>query len=150
MTASVPFRDTFWNVPGWAQVALYVGAIVAVTVFVYGLAQRVRVWNGGRPEPRFDRIPERVTLVAKHALGQARTLSQAYPGVMHAIMFWGFLALGGGFFVLNGLGMVLTDFYLALALFHLGVGVTAVLCGRRARWLGAAALGLALLLGALT
>src|SRR2546425_10569982 len=24
MTASVPFRDTFWNVPGWAQVALYV------------------------------------------------------------------------------------------------------------------------------
>ncbi|OLB05138.1 MAG: hypothetical protein DMD98_04870 [Candidatus Rokuibacteriota bacterium] len=60
------------------------------------------------------------------------------------------LALGGGFFVLNGLGMVLTDFYLALALFHLGVGVTAVLCGRLARWLGAAALGLALLLGALT
>ena len=46
--------------------------------------------------------------------------------------------------------MALTDFYLALALFHLGVGVTAVLCGRLARWLGAAALGLALLLGALT
>src|SRR5213079_2631745 len=93
MTASVPFRDTFWNVPGWAQVALYVGAIVAVTVFVYGLAQRVRLWSGGRPEPRFDRIPQRLTLVARHALGQARTLSQAYPGVMHAIMFWGFLAL---------------------------------------------------------
>ncbi len=81
MTASVPFRDTFWNVPGWAQVALYVGAVVAVTVFVYGLAQRVRLWRGGRPEHRFDRIPERIALVLKHALGQARTLSQAYPGV---------------------------------------------------------------------
>jgi Fe-S oxidoreductase/nitrate reductase gamma subunit len=93
MTASVPFRDTFWNVPGWAQVALYVGAVVAVTVFVYGLAQRVRLWRGGRPEHRFDRIPERIVLVLKHALGQARTLSQAYPGVMHAMVFWGFLAL---------------------------------------------------------
>ena len=31
--------------------------------------------------------------MAKHALGQVRVLSQAYPGVMHAIMFWGFLAL---------------------------------------------------------
>ena len=90
---SVPFRDTFWNVPGWAQVALYVGAVVAVTVFVYGLAQRVRLWRGGRPEHRFDRIPERIALVLKHALGQARTLSQAYPGVMHAMVFWGFLAL---------------------------------------------------------
>jgi len=93
MTASVPFRDTFWNVPGWAQVALYVGAVVAVTVFVYGLAQRVRLWRGGRPEHRVDRIPERIALVLKHALGQARTLSQAYPGVMHAMVFWGFLAL---------------------------------------------------------
>src|SRR2546425_354626 len=43
--------------------------------------------------PRLDRIRERVALVGKHALGQAKTLSQAYPGVMHAIMFWGFLAL---------------------------------------------------------
>jgi Fe-S oxidoreductase/nitrate reductase gamma subunit len=34
-----------------------------------------------------------VKLVAKHALGQVRVLSQAYPGVMHATMFWGFLAL---------------------------------------------------------
>jgi len=93
MTASVPFRDTFWNVPGWAQVSLYIGAVVAVTVFVYGLAQRVRLWRGGRAEHRFDRIPERIALVLKHALGQARTLSQAYPGVMHAMVFWGFLAL---------------------------------------------------------
>jgi Fe-S oxidoreductase/nitrate reductase gamma subunit len=93
MNAAVPFRDTFWNVPVWAQVALYLGGVVAVTVFVYGLGQRVRLWRGGRPEARLDRIPERVALVVKHALGQARTLSQAYPGVMHAIMFWGFLAL---------------------------------------------------------
>src|SRR6059036_2862320 len=89
----VPFRDTFWNVPGWAQVALYVGALVAIAVFAYGFWQRVQLWRAGLPEDRFDHIPERLTLVAKHALGQARVLSQAYPGVMHATMFWGFLAL---------------------------------------------------------
>ncbi|MBI4592850.1 MAG: 4Fe-4S dicluster domain-containing protein [Candidatus Rokubacteria bacterium] len=93
MASGVPFRDTFWNVPGWAQLLLYAGAVVALAVFAYGLGQRVRLWRAGGPERRCDRIPERVKLVALHALGQARTLSQAYPGVMHATMFWGFLAL---------------------------------------------------------
>ena len=93
MTASVPFRDTFWNVPGWAQVGLYVGGLVAIAIFAYGVWQRVQLWRAGLPENRVDRIPERVKLVAKHALGQARVLSQAYPGIMHATMFWGFLAL---------------------------------------------------------
>src|SRR5207247_9381026 len=93
MTSSVPFRATFWNVTGWAQVFLYVGGVVAVAIFAYGFWQRVQLWRAGLPEDRFDHIPERLTLVAKHALGQARVLSQAYPGVMHATMFWGFLAL---------------------------------------------------------
>jgi Fe-S oxidoreductase len=90
---SVPFRDTFWNVPGWAQVALYLGGIVAVAVCAYGVWQRVQLWRQGTPEARFDRIPDRVRLVLTHVLGQARVLSQAYPGIMHATMFWGFLAL---------------------------------------------------------
>ena len=93
MSSSVPFRDTFWNVPGWAQIVLYVGGLVAIAIFAWGVWQRVRLWRAGLPENRFDHLPQRVKLVAKHALGQARTLSQAYPGIMHAIMFWGFLAL---------------------------------------------------------
>ncbi len=89
----VPFRDTFWNVPFWAEWALYAGSVVAVGVLAVGLWRRVRLWRQGTPEARFDRIPERVWFLIKQALGQARILSQAYPGVMHAIMFWGFLAL---------------------------------------------------------
>jgi Fe-S oxidoreductase/nitrate reductase gamma subunit len=96
MNASVPFRDTFWNVPFWAQVALYVGGLVAIAILAYGIRQRVSLWRQGIPEDRFDRIPERLLLVGKHALGQARVLSQAYPGVMHAAVFWGFLALFTG------------------------------------------------------
>jgi Fe-S oxidoreductase/nitrate reductase gamma subunit len=95
MTASgsIPFRDTFWNVPGWAQVGLYVGGAIAVAILAYGLWQRINLWRAGLPENRIDRIPLRLRLVAVHALAQVRVLSQAYPGVMHATMFWGFLAL---------------------------------------------------------
>src|SRR2546422_8513590 len=57
------------------------------------MGQGVSLWRRGVPEHRFARTPERTRLVLAHALGQARTLSQAYPGIMHAIMFWGFLAL---------------------------------------------------------
>src|SRR3989441_9320178 len=50
--------------------------------------------GGGRQAGNRIRHPSPgLKAVAVQALGQARTLSQAYPGIMHAIMFWGFLAL---------------------------------------------------------
>src|SRR5919197_4187035 len=52
------------------------------------------------------------------------------------------LTLAAGFIVLNLLGMALTDFYLGLTAFHLLVGLVALLALGRARWLGAATLGL--------
>jgi Fe-S oxidoreductase len=111
MAASIPFRDTFWNVPSWAQIALYVGGALAIAYLVYGLYQRVMLWRQGLPEDRLDRIPKRLGLVATHALGQVRTLSQAYPGIMHAIMFWGFLAL------FMGTVLATIDWDIALPLF---------------------------------
>ncbi len=109
-TASVAFRDTFWNIPGWAQLALYAGAAVAMAVFAYGWWRRVALWRRGRAESRFDHPAARASLLLAHALGQARTLSQAYPGVMHAIMFWGFLAL----FIGTALATLDWDFTLPL------------------------------------
>ena len=55
-----------------------------------------------------------------------------------------------GFTALNALGVVLGDFYLALAAFHLGVAVTTLVLLRSARWAGGAALALAVVLGILT
>jgi len=60
------------------------------------------------------------------------------------------LALGLGFLALNVIGMALTEFVLGLALFHVAVTTTASLALRRARWIGLVALGLVLLVGALT
>jgi hypothetical protein len=60
------------------------------------------------------------------------------------------LAVGGGFLLLNVLGLILTDFFLALAAFHVVIGVTGVLASGVARWAGALLLALTLALGGLT
>ncbi|HEX2500271.1 MAG TPA: (Fe-S)-binding protein, partial [Methylomirabilota bacterium] len=91
--AGVPFRDTFWNVPEWAQFLLYALSVVAIGVFALGMWQRVALWREGKAEGRLDRIPERVRFLVRHGLLQGRILTQRYPGVMHALMFWGFCVL---------------------------------------------------------
>jgi hypothetical protein len=55
-----------------------------------------------------------------------------------------------GFTALNTLGLLLTDFYLGLAAFHVVVGITTMVMLRRARWLGGATLALSMGLGVLT
>jgi hypothetical protein len=60
------------------------------------------------------------------------------------------LALGAGFLFLNVLGLVLTDFFLGLAVFHVVIGVAGVLAAGPARWAGAVLLALTLALGGLT
>jgi Fe-S oxidoreductase/nitrate reductase gamma subunit len=109
--SQIPFRDTFWNIPVWAQVLVYVGGLVAVAIFAWGVWQRAAVWWGGRPERRWDRIPARVGNVVSEGLFQVRVLSQSYPGVMHATMFWGFLAL----FI--GTALATVDYDITLPLF---------------------------------
>jgi nitrate reductase gamma subunit len=112
VASGIPYRDTFWNIPMWARVFVYVGGTAAIVVFAWGCWQRVSLWLKGKPERRTDRLPERIVLVLTQALGQARTLSQAYPGVMHAIVFWGFLAL----FI--GTVLATIDYDITLPLLH--------------------------------
>ena len=112
VASGIPYRDTFWNVPMWARVFVYVGGTAAVAVFAYGCWLRLALWLKGKPERRINRLPERIALVLTQALGQARTLSQTYPGVMHAIVFWGFLAL----FI--GTVLATVDYDITLPLLH--------------------------------
>lgn len=57
------------------------------------------------------------------------------------------VALGAGFLALNALGMVLTDFFLGLLVFHLLVGATGLALRGGARWAGAGLLVLTVVLG---
>ena len=55
---------------------------------LFGLMQ-----SAERPDPRFDRIGERIKALGVYVLAQARLLRWPYSGVMHALIFWGFLVL---------------------------------------------------------
>src|SRR5579884_1928483 len=46
-----------------------------------------------RRDQRFDRIPERIRGFFVYVLGQGRLLRWPYAGVIHVLIFWGFLVL---------------------------------------------------------
>jgi len=71
--------------------------LIAVVVFgalfarsAWRLYQYLRL---GAPEDRFDAPAERWRTFGRHVLGQGRLLSEPYAGIMHALIFWGFLVI---------------------------------------------------------
>jgi len=86
-------REVLWNISHvWVMYALL---IPTVAVAAYGFYRRVRIWRRGQAtaESRWDRPRERIALMLKHAILQLRTWRKFYPGLMHAMIFWGFIVL---------------------------------------------------------
>lgn len=100
---------------------------------------RIRLWRMGRPVVRTDQAGRRIGGLLLYALGQRRVLSQAYSGLMHGLIFYGFVAffiatslvgiqLDAGVLILKG------DFYLGFELavnaftllFLCGLGLAAI------------------------
>jgi Fe-S oxidoreductase len=70
-----------------------------------GLAwRRLSLIRLGRPENRFDRIPERIGEALLFAFGQKKVLARPF-GINHFVLFWGFMILliANGEFILNGI-----------------------------------------------
>ncbi len=86
-----PFRDDLWNLPAWMYPMHWVVVIVCGALVVYGLWWRIRLWRMGAPAARTDQIGRRLGGLLLYALGQRRILSQAYPGLMHGFIFYGFV-----------------------------------------------------------
>ena len=89
----MPIRETFWNVPHWAEIGQYLLGILAVLVFAWGMVRRWRRWRQGMAEQRFDRLGSRLAGFVVHAVGQARTAKEPFAGIMHLTIFWGMAAL---------------------------------------------------------
>jgi Fe-S oxidoreductase/nitrate reductase gamma subunit len=92
----MPIRETFWNIPHWAEIAQYILAAVTIIVFLYGVGRRILRWRKGRPEKRTGHFWARLGSVLSQVLAQRRTLDEAYPGIMHFTIFWGMLVLALG------------------------------------------------------
>jgi len=59
MTPELPFRDTFWNVPLWAQIALYTGGVIALAIFARGVEMASEVALGRTRLADVTRAPAR-------------------------------------------------------------------------------------------
>lgn len=67
---------------------------IGLLVFVGILAGRARILLAARPSARFDRIPERLRRALVYGLGQKKFFAGEQPaGIMHALVFWGFVVL---------------------------------------------------------
>ena len=67
---------------------------IGMLVFAGIMAVRARLLLTARPAARLDRIPERIGRTVVYGLGQKKFLAGEQPsGIMHALVFWGFVVL---------------------------------------------------------
>ncbi|MGC1815120.1 MAG: hypothetical protein WA696_13355, partial [Solirubrobacterales bacterium] len=70
--------------------------LLGIGLLLFGgiIVTRARLLFAARPAARWDRIPERVRQTILYGLGQRKFLSGEQPaGIMHALVFWGFVVL---------------------------------------------------------
>lgn len=89
----MPVRDTFWNIPHWAEIGQYILGLLVVLTFAYGTIRHARRWRMGQSERRSDQVGKRLWSVIVQGIGQLRTAREPFPGIMHLAIFWGMVAL---------------------------------------------------------
>jgi Fe-S oxidoreductase len=82
------------TVTGVSEVAFPIVWAIGLLVFAGIMAGRLRLLLAARPAGRLDRIPERIGRAVVDGVGQRKFLSGEQPaGIMHALIFWGFVVL---------------------------------------------------------
>jgi Fe-S oxidoreductase len=88
-------REVFGNIPPAGVVIFYFGVAAFVGVFYYLFALRARVWERSAAEPRRGRWKERLARfwdgVSMRTVAEDRA-----AGLMHSMIYWGFLVLFAG------------------------------------------------------
>ncbi|MGF1507092.1 MAG: heterodisulfide reductase-related iron-sulfur binding cluster [Anaerolineae bacterium] len=145
----MPIRETFWNIPEWAKVLLYVTKVVGVIILVSRFYLRTKIWAQGQDELKFDRLPERFARVGKFALAQVRIARDSYAGIFHLSLFVAFIMffIGTSLIALEEYriaGLFFEDYkfiegtfyliYESVLDFFLVVGVVALMLALGRRW----------------
>ncbi|HZK48907.1 MAG TPA: respiratory nitrate reductase subunit gamma, partial [Thermoleophilia bacterium] len=106
-------RELLFNVPLWAEVAMYLGAAVAGLMLVTDLARRVGMYRrGAAAGARADHPLRRVGDLLVNGILQRDLLRDRYAGLMHLGIFFGFLVL------LIGTTILIFQIDLGLDFFH--------------------------------
>ncbi len=94
MNANEATREVFWNITNvWLMYVLFAASLA---IAIYGIYRRVARWRKSltpTTTDRFDRPRERMQLFLRHALAQGRTVRDAQAGLIHSLIFAGFIIL---------------------------------------------------------
>ncbi|NUM70574.1 MAG: 4Fe-4S dicluster domain-containing protein [Ignavibacteriaceae bacterium] len=93
-------------------VPLFIGAIVFFTLRCLHL---IKILKTGRPEDRFDNIPQRLKNVFIVAIAQSKLFREPLAGTLHALIFWGFVL-----FLFAVIEAIIQGFYAPFSLKFLG------------------------------
>ena len=86
-------REVFWNAQGFETI-LFLLTAVAMVIFAYGVYRRWTLWKAmGKEEIRWDELPARIKALIVNGFLQIKTWKDAYPGIMHGLIFFGFFVL---------------------------------------------------------
>ena len=75
------------------KIFLSILLILCLTSFSWEIIKRFKIILKGRGSLPFDNLPSRMTRVINEFFLQKKVLKQRFlPGLMHALVFWGFIA----------------------------------------------------------
>ena len=88
-------REVFWNIQ--YSYVMYILAAIAIAFWVLSIYRRYKLWRMGKPEDRTKDLGKRVWVFIRttvvDVLAHRRFLRDPYSGIMHLILFWGFVIL---------------------------------------------------------
>jgi Fe-S oxidoreductase len=99
-----PASATLAGIP--AKILFILIPLAGIGIFAWIMRRRIEPLLKAAPDDRFQRIPERIRAVLKIWLGQRRHPRYMFAGVLHIILFFGFLTLGARSTQLVVLGFV--------------------------------------------
>jgi hypothetical protein len=101
-------REIFWDI-SYGMPILYTLGLVAVLIFAWAIYKRIKLWRVGKPDKRTDHIGKRIWdfIVVGFVDGifHRRFFREAYPGIMHFLLF------AGGAILIIGTGLDVIDHY---------------------------------------
>jgi len=95
-TGDVPCRLNLAFLPSWTQLAIWAMTAVALAVLAYGLLSRWRMWKQGASGELDASFTHHLKMLILVGVFQRKVVRRRYSGLMHALMYTGFIALAIG------------------------------------------------------
>jgi Fe-S oxidoreductase len=92
MTLTHPAAVTYLGLPGY--VFAWLIFVSALSIFSYIIYKRYLLIRAGEPDPRFSDIGKRVLDLIIYGFIQKRQPRYLWAGLIHIMIFWGFVVLG--------------------------------------------------------